>query len=183
MKRLIVLLVILGMVLSGCMSAVYVPNAPSVVQNVGGVIQVAEPAKGEVISVTLFSTLDGITDCLKGELGTAIIRNGNSHIFIFKLNSGYAMSGFNIANTKAMQDYVVQHANFVNSSDESDILSDWINSGWNFIDVRDVPQSILDTIAMGVAQFGMKFVTFLVVPVGFFDPSIYGVSKYTVVNQ
>ena len=161
-KRLVIVLSMV--ILTGC--AVAMDGAANV------------PPVGQVWGVTLQSTLGGILDCINQEAGTAIIAKDSSVIFEWRMGSGWAFSGFNTAGQKA-----IQEANLANYSDGSQVMQRWVKDGWKYIDPRNIPQPVMNAIAIGFARIAGQLTTFAVFPIGTINPEQYGVIPNPSVNQ
>lgn len=129
---------------------------------------VISPPTGEVYGVTINSTVGGILDCVNRAAGTAIMGKGSSVVFVWRMGDGWAMSGFNTS-----RDAALQKANLANYGDGVDLLKALVKSGWSYLDPKDLPQPILDAIAMGFMRIAGQLTTFAVFPMGSVDPGQY----------
>jgi hypothetical protein len=130
------------------------------------------------------STISGLGDCLQQVIGTAIIAKDNSIIFVWRLGDGFAVTGFNTSK-EVLKEVWSNKANMINAEDMHSILSDLLDGGWKFIDPREVPAPVVAVISSTAAKFfaNRAYITFLVVPAGYFDPDLYGVVQYNAVNE
>jgi len=161
-KRLIIVFAVL------CLTACAVAMNPGA----------AVPPAGQVWSVSLSSTIGGIMDCINRAAGTAIIAKGDSVIFEWRMGDGWAFSGFNSAGQDA-----INKANMTGYQDGSEIMRSWMSDGWQYISPRNLPQPVLDALAVGFVRIAGQLTTFAVIPMGQIDPGQYGAIQNPAVNQ
>jgi hypothetical protein len=145
------------------------------------------PKSGELYSVSVFSTINGLMDCLKGEAGTGIIRKGDSVVFIWRFGLGYAFTGFNATTAtykELMKTLWDTRANLGNETDVNNIVKSWIDQGWKYIPLSSVPINIVNALATASSKVMMSkgFTTFVFLPVGT-NPGDFGAIKFEKISN
>ena len=147
------------------------------------------PAPGELYSVSLASTLDGIRSCLAGEFGTGIFQNParpDALIFMWRVgNQAWSFVGLNIDNKHMVQDLMSLRANYSSIKDYDGLIKALSETGWVSVSYKFVEGSIRNPVLMATINqilegISSKFVTILLMPVGV-DPSQIGAIHYELI--
>lgn len=124
---------------------------------------------GELYSVTLTSTVEGIQSALRGDIGTGIFQRGDGLIFMWRMWNGFAFVGINTDTKHMVRDLLDVKANFGNIQDYSGIVSTMMKAGWTSISYKVVEGSIRNPILIATLNkiaenMCDKFTTFVILP-------------------
>jgi len=185
MKKLWVIFGVVLMLLT-CLAGV-----PTVTSGVVPLVKsLPVPPSGELYSVSLKSTLEGLQACLQGEFGTGIFDNParpDSLIFVWRAGvNAWSFVGLNIDPRTMAKDLMNLRANYSNISDYKGLMDALRATGWGSISYKIVEGSVRNPVLMAtinriLAGISDKFVTFLIMPVGI-NPGQIGAITYEKIN-
>lgn len=129
------------------------------------------PAQGQVESVSLLSTLHGITRAAQGGSGTMLLQNGDNYVFLWNIGDGWAFTMVNAATQKASAQLLgsISKGNLANAKDMGDVVGFLQARGFQVISPEDLPPVI--TTALGsasswLAQLSQSMISIVVFPPG-----------------
>jgi hypothetical protein len=168
MKKMMTVFFALMMIM-GCISSI--PTLSSGVVNMLPV-----PTQGELYSLSLRYTLQGINDCMNGAMGTGVLQNPKypeSLLFVWKIQANsWAFVGVNVESTRLAKDLMVLRANYSNLTDYRTVIKTLTDAGWGSVSYKIVEGNLKNPILMATIvkimdMYSGKMITFLMMPAGF----------------
>lgn len=180
MKKLFMLFSVILLAI-GCLA-----SFPSVTSGVVPLVKsLPVPPSGELYSVSLSTTLQGLRDCLTGSFGTGIFANParpDSLIFVWRISNGFAFVGLNIDPKTMQNDLMSIKANFANIKDYPGIIKALMQTGWTSVSYKFIEGTMRNPILIATINkimegISTRFVTFLIMPLGV-NPGQIGAVDY-----
>jgi hypothetical protein len=157
MKKLITAILMIGVLITGMLTAV------------------AQPAiqPGHVEILQLRSTLWGIQQAALGRPDTMLLMKDQTVVFMWVVKDAWAFIGINTASTPSAVDFagVLKEANLVNAKEMKDVADFLKKLGYQQVTPDKLPPAVLSAAAQGtgwLAHMASNLVTVLVIPVGVF---------------
>jgi hypothetical protein len=153
--------------------------------------QLPVPPMGELYSVSLSTTLQGLQACLRGDFGTGIFSNParpDSLIFMWRASeNAFAFVGLNLDPKTMVKDLMGLRANYSNFGDYKGIINALQDTGWTSISYKFVEGTVRNPILMGtinriLAGMTDRFTTFVFMPLGV-NPGQIGLMDYAKISD